>query len=129
MRHGWLSYWRVTAFPNPQDSPQPRHHLRFKGAPVSSQDFDDFHYILAMDHSNYRNLQAMAPSKKEGAKAPLAKLQLFRNFDPEVKSEENIPDVPDPYYGGLSGFENVQAIVWRTAKNLLEYLIKEHGLT
>ena len=88
-----------------------------------SKDFSNFDYILAMDHHNYESLEAMtSPDKERGS------LHLFRSFDPDIQAANQIPDVPDPYYGGLDGFEEVQTIVWRTSKSLLEHITKKHKL-
>ena len=49
---------------------------------------------------------------------------LFRFFDPESNGDQ---DVPDPYYGGAKGFEEVYRIVERTCPPILAY-IKSHFL-
>lgn len=53
------------------------------------------------------------------------KLYLFRQFDPAVSGNgilplEDAPDVPDPYYGGNDGFEEVYRIVERTSARILD---------
>jgi protein-tyrosine phosphatase len=52
------------------------------------------------------------------------KVRLFREFDPEPGDYQ----VPDPYYGGEQGFENVYDIVDRTTDVLLDRLVDEHDL-
>jgi protein-tyrosine phosphatase len=79
---------------------------------VSPSDFEQFDYILAMDRENLRVLAERAPRGLED------KLRLFRDFDPEAPGT----DVPDPYYGGADGFEEVLDIVSRTAAALLEQI-------
>jgi protein-tyrosine phosphatase len=64
---------------------------------VAARDFEAFDYILAMDRGHLRILRAMAPS------AAKAKLGLFLDASARWKGE----DVPDPYYGGPDGFEQV----------------------
>lgn len=61
-------------------------------------DFDTFDYIYAMDNSNYKDILNLAPNDKAKSKVKIILNELF--------PEENI-DVPDPYYGGADGFENV----------------------
>lgn len=61
--------------------------------------------ILAMDHSNLADIAALEPS---GARA---RLHLFRDFDPEGGPGA---EVPDPWYGGQQGFDEVLAMVERT---------------
>lgn len=49
---------------------------------IVDADFDNFDYLLAMDSSNLRNLQAMAPTE-----AHWAKIHLLRNFDPHSRAD------------------------------------------
>jgi protein-tyrosine phosphatase len=51
-----------------------------------------------MDNSNYKDVMALAPNEEAKSKVKLILNELFPN--------ENV-DVPDPYYGGQDGFENV----------------------
>ena len=62
------------------------------------QDFEDFDIIYAMDNSNYQNIIALAENSQQKEKV---KLILNESFP-----DKNL-DVPDPYYGGDKGFENV----------------------
>ena len=84
-----------------------------------SKDFNRFNLILAMDQSNLIKLSEIAPSS-----LPSNKLMLFRSFDPESTDDQ---DVPDPYYGGAKGFEEVYRMVERTCPPILAY-IKSHFL-
>ena len=61
-------------------------------------DFDTFDHIFVMDNSNYKDVLALAPNEEAKSKVKLILNELFPN--------ENV-DVPDPYYGGQDGFENV----------------------
>ena len=79
-----------------------------------SEDFNRFNLVLAMDHSNLSRLSEIAPSS-----LPPDKLMLFRSFDPESNRDQ---DVPDPYYGGAKGFEDVYFMVKRTCPPLLDYI-------
>jgi protein-tyrosine phosphatase len=49
---------------------------------------------------------------------------MFRSYDPDVDAADasEAPDVPDPFYGGPEGFDDVLAIVERTARRLVEEL-------
>jgi protein-tyrosine phosphatase len=82
---------------------------------VSRPDFERFDWILAMDRDNLAALEAM---RRRGA---TARLHLLREFDPERGNG----DVPDPYYGGPDGFENVYALVRRAAEAFLDHLEAE----
>lgn len=61
-------------------------------------DFDTFDHIFVMDNSNYKDVLALAPNEEAKSKVKLILNEIFPN--------ENV-DVPDPYYGGQEGFENV----------------------
>ncbi|MFV2006627.1 MAG: low molecular weight protein-tyrosine-phosphatase [Longimicrobiales bacterium] len=105
------------------DSPDPRacavaaqHGVILNGSArrVVPKDFYDFDYVLAMDGANLRDLEYLRAAS--GGDAHVA---LFRTFDPLA---EGNADIPDPYYGGSSGFEHVYEIVDRTCHNLVERL-------
>ena len=90
--------------------------FRYDGAArqVRREDFTDFDWIIAMDHSNRSNLLRLARSDEEASK-----VHLMREFDPEGSGDDA---VPDPYYGGIQGFELVYDIVERSCRGLLEAL-------
>ncbi len=50
------------------------------------------------------------------------RVRLFRSFDPTVRPGDEVPDVPDPYYGGDAGFAAVLEMVERTCIALLTSL-------
>jgi protein-tyrosine phosphatase len=81
-----------------------------------ARDFDRFDLILAMDDSNARDLERLAPDEEARAK-----IRLFREFDPASHDEPDL-DVPDPYYGGEQGFEHVLDLVDAAARGLLDQL-------
>ncbi len=89
-----------------------RRGIEMKGAArqVTSQDFDDFDLIVAMDSSNHADLLAL--SRRDNPK-----LRLLR----EIGGDEET-DVPDPYYGGGEGFEEVLDILERGCRVLIEDL-------
>lgn len=78
------------------------------------KDFQEFDLIIAMDDSNRRNLLRMANHPQIGKK-----IHLMRAFDPLGSDQD---PVPDPYYGGIDGFEQVYRIVERSCQGLLETL-------
>jgi len=79
---------------------------------VEVQDFTRFDLILAMDRQNFEVLQRRAPS------AARDRIRLFLEFAPDADTTE----VPDPYYGGANGFEEVLDLVEAAAKGLLSYV-------
>lgn len=80
-----------------------------------SSDFDQFDLIIAMDRQNKSNIISMAKSETDRKK-----VHLMRNFD----DNQDEPDVPDPYFGGQNGFENVYNILDRSTENLVTYILK-----
>jgi len=79
---------------------------------VQPADFERFDLILAMDRENLGVLRRRAPA---GAHE---RLRLFLEFAPEAGPE----DVPDPYYGGPNGFEEVLDLVEAATRGLLAHL-------
>jgi len=74
--------------------------------------------VLAMDHDNLDNLSVFVLL----IRGP-PRVMLFRDFDPV----EPGGDVPDPYYGGDAGFEEVLSMVERTSDNLVVALKAQLG--
>lgn len=74
-------------------------------------DFSRFEYIVAMDRSNLRDLLDLAPDR-----AAQRKVSLLRDHDPTGMKGS---DVPDPYYGGDQGFDDVLDICERACRGLL----------
>jgi protein-tyrosine phosphatase len=79
---------------------------------ITARDFEDFDLILAMDRANLRDLQAMAPPGSG------ARIRLLREFDPASVDASEL-DVPDPYYSGADGFEEVLDLVQGACDGLL----------
>ena len=79
---------------------------------VEPDDFEHFDLILAMDRENLRVLERSAPAQARD------RLRLFLEFAPEA----GISEVPDPYYGGPNGFEDVLDLVEAASRGLLEHL-------
>ncbi|MEO0480343.1 MAG: low molecular weight protein-tyrosine-phosphatase [Planctomycetota bacterium] len=77
---------------------------------VTPRDFDEFDLILAMDESHMRRLRSSRPA---GARAELA---LFLDSDSDLVGQE----VPDPYYGGEEGFEEVLDLCERALESWFE---------
>jgi len=73
--------------------------------------------ILAMDASNFADIADLAPDV-----ASLDKVQMFRAYDPEASEHDN--EVPDPWFGGAEGFEDVLQMVERTVDGLVEELAR-----
>jgi protein-tyrosine phosphatase len=76
---------------------------------------DEADLVLAMDRQNLADVVSAGPTDE-------GRVRLFRDFDPVEPGGE----VPDPYYGGDSGFEEVLAMVERTATAVVAELQREH---
>ena len=108
--------WHVGQLPDSRSTRVAADHgiaLDGRGRQVTPEDLERFDVVLAMDRENLRDLEHMA--RRSGASP---RLHLLRDFDPDADA----PDVPDPYYGGPSGFENVYQMVRRSCEHLLEEL-------
>ena len=80
-----------------------------RAARVTPEDLKKYDVIFGMDQGHVRQLKAMAQPEDR------KKIYLYRDFDPEGSG-----NVPDPYYGGDEGFEEVFAIIHRTSSALIE---------
>jgi protein-tyrosine phosphatase len=97
-----------------------------RGIPLSgtarqftARDFDRYDHVLAMDRSNRDELLRMARDQRDREK-----VRLLRSFDLTATGEA---EVPDPYYGGPRGFEDVFDICDRACRGLLAHLREAHG--
>lgn len=79
---------------------------------IERSDLDEFDLIIPMDLENKADVEAL--SRKP---AHRAKIHLLREFDPEARSAIA---VPDPWYGGPSGFEDAYDIIERSVRGLLD---------
>jgi protein-tyrosine phosphatase len=79
---------------------------------VTPQDFENFDYLLAMDHDNLKLLQAACPPQHRH------KLGLMMAH----ASRSGVDQVPDPYYGGAKGFDQVLDYLEDAADGLLARL-------
>jgi protein-tyrosine phosphatase len=86
-----------------------------RGRQFDAGDFERFDYILAMDEANLAQLEALRPAAFPGH------LGLFLAFAPDSGRRE----VPDPYYGGEDGFEEVLRLVEAAGDGLLDSLHRE----
>jgi protein-tyrosine phosphatase len=111
--------WHVGAPPDERATAAARkRQITLEGAArqFEPDDFQSFDLILAMDAENERDLKRLAPDDDARAK-----VRLFREFDPASRDEPDL-DVPDPYYGGERGFDQVLDLVDAAARGLLDEL-------
>lgn len=103
--------------------PRMRRHASRRGynlthcaRPITSDDFDDFDIIVAMDESNRRTLMHLAASPEQQDK-------IVMMGDYIVKLRAHYDYVPDPYYEGAEGFELALDLLEDACANLLEEII------
>lgn len=93
-----------------------------KARQILQQDFDDYDYIVAMDHDNLENLRLIQDRRGPGR----AKLVLMGEYESD---RDKVRAVPDPYYGDISGFEEVYEMLYPACKNLLQQICEDHLLS
>ena len=79
---------------------------------VTPQDFETFHYLLAMDLDNLAYLHRVSPEEHR----PKARLFL------EFSTNASVREVPDPYYGPAGGFEHVLDLAEDACRGLLAHI-------
>jgi protein-tyrosine phosphatase len=83
---------------------------------VSTEDFAHYDLILAMDEENLRELKRRAPQ------AHHERIRLIMDFAPHAPSRW----VPDPYYGGERGFEEVLDLLEEAANGFVQEMLNRH---
>lgn len=114
------SDWHVGESPDPRMSKvAAKRGVNIEGLArkFKHSDLDRFDLVITMDHNNRDGIMAIARNPEVQKK-----IHLLREFDPRGDPESA---VPDPYYGGTNGFEEVYEIVDRSVVNLLESLENE----
>ncbi len=111
--------WHVGNRPDPRSQEVAmRHGLDLTGQrarKVTAEDIDNFDYILAMDSENLSILHELAGNERSQEK-----ISLFLDFAQDLALSE----VPDPYYGGPQGFDDVYELVEAASIGLLQSINK-----
>jgi protein-tyrosine phosphatase len=111
--------WHAGAAPDPRATEAARRRgIALEGAArqVVPEDFERFDLLLCADRDNVRDLRAFAPDAEA-----MERVHLLREFDPAAAGAPDL-DVPDPYYGGPSGFEDVLDQVEAACRGLLDHV-------
>jgi protein-tyrosine phosphatase len=87
--------------------------LRGQARQFQKTDFQDFDVILAMDQENYENILALDPTRQYHDKVHLMC---------EFCSRHTLKEVPDPYYGGVEGFNQVVDLLVDACEGLLQHI-------
>lgn len=88
------------------------YELTHRSRPVRISDFEDFDLIIAMDDSNFSRLKALARTPEEEEK-------IVRMTD-YCRTHPWADHVPDPYYDGAEGFENVLDLLEDACAGLID---------
>lgn len=110
------SAYHVGESPNSKSQQVANKHgvqLHSRSRKFEYSDLEYYDLILAMDHDNLSNVQNLDKRNRFDDK-----IALMRSFDPQPGDGA----VPDPYYGGMRGFENVFQVVKRSCESLLDEL-------
>jgi len=94
-------------------------NIHHAGRQFTTQDLQEFDYILAMDRDNFDHIQSLIEEPDQAKK-----IILMRDFDPESEDKQ----VPDPYFGGKDGFEEVYNILNKSNRELLKHIVRQHNL-
>lgn len=106
--------WHVGEPPDPRSTEVARRNgveLEGRARQLRGEDLFDFDFVVAMDGANLSGLQAI-----QNRNGGTARVQLLRDWDPDPGDGE----VPDPYYGGDRGFDDVFDLVHRSVAGLLD---------
>jgi len=95
------------------------YQLLSRARQLEASDFEKFDYILGMDDSNITNILLLDHKDK-------FKNKIFKMTDFCSTSQADF--VPDPYYGGTGGFENVIDILEDSCASLLDKIKQEHKI-
>jgi len=81
---------------------------------ITANKVSDWDWFVAMDDDNRMNLLAMGVAEN--------RLLMMRQFE---SGSSTTLDVPDPYYGGVDGFEDAYQMLCANADHVLDYLLKQ----
>jgi protein-tyrosine phosphatase len=94
-------------------------HLPSRARRFTERDFARFDLVIAMDQRNASDLRKLATTPEAERK-----VRLLREFDASAKAAREL-DVPDPYFGGQDGFEQVFDICEAACAGLYDYVLSE----
>lgn len=84
-----------------------------RGRQFIQDDFDRYDQIYVMDQSNYLNVLKLARNQEDRQKVDF----ILNQITPRINAE-----VPDPYYGGESGFDHVYKLLDEATTKIAERL-------
>ena len=87
--------------------------IKSRGRQISFDDFSQFDLILTMDNDNLKQVQSLAKELSNTSKAKIKPLLSYSN-------QTDLIEVPDPYYGGDKGFDQVLDLLEVAIDGLIE---------
>jgi len=116
---GTASY-HIDQNPDPRATAKAEEHdidiSLYRGRQISTADFDEFDYIYVMDNYNYQDVLNITRDEEDKKKVKMILNKIFPDQDMSV---------PDPYYGGEEGFENVYQLLDKACDKIIEELTYE----
>jgi protein-tyrosine phosphatase len=94
--------------------------VNHRGQQLTERHLEEYDYVFAMDAQNHASIKRLVNGRRVRAK-----IDLIRSFDPVELGGE----VPDPYFGGERGFQEVFEMLDRSIEKLIDYLVEENGFT
>lgn len=92
------------------------HMQELRARAIEANDFEEFHYILAMDKSNLAILHDRCPQPYRH------KLDLLMRYS---RQWDQYQEIADPYFGGSHGFELVLDLVEDASEGLLKHIVAQ----
>lgn len=117
------SGWHEGEFPDPRMrvyGEKRGYDFSSRARKFKSSDFEAFDDIIVMDENNYANVKSMALTQED-----VDKIHLMTDFSVLFPQYDYIPD---PYYGGSSGFELVLDLLEDACEGLLQRITEKHNL-
>ena len=90
-------------------------HLPSRARQIELGDLSQFDWVITMDHDNLRTVKSLAQEAGSNATAEIRSMLSFAR-------ESQLSEVPDPYYGGDQGFEQVLDLLEDACSGLLDAL-------
>jgi protein-tyrosine phosphatase len=116
------SSYHIGSSPDPRMSAAATQKLQMKmrgrARQFQKSDFENFDLILAMDKDNYEDILSIDLTGKYRQK-----VRLICDFC----SRHTLKEVPDPYYGGTEGFNQVIDLLVDACEGLLKHLTSQHS--
>ena len=85
---------------------------------VTCDDLQQFDLVVPMDSDNLMELEVLAGGAKDH-------IRLLGSFIDGYQGNDDAPSVPDPYYGGAAGFEQVLDMIESACPNILAHCLKQ----